>query len=192
MRISRRTTLSILVAAAAAALSPTSANAQFIASDGGITDWTDPGIIVPLPEDNLGYLGRAAARQFIWSDLGGDEVNGPNGNFDIRQFRVTSGHDDLCFLVEFADVGTSFGDGAPMVQLALDFDQVADSGTKSFADTETTDLPTDAAWEYLIATDFGPEAAEQTTFLTVHNPFGGSSDSGSSHLIAESNILEAC
>ena len=124
--------------------------------DGALTEWS---MAQPITV-NLAHIGRNSAQEgeYIWRDRPGDErtdfVN-PDPRVDLVQFRITADENYLYFLAVMSDIDQTSGDGAPMVQIAVDVDRVSDSGQTWFGGWADTRVNSSAAWEYLITTRFG-------------------------------------
>lgn len=125
--------------------------------DGALTEWmTD----VPLPPANNGHVMRNVAYEgeFIWNDAQGDERTdfaNPDTRVDIVEMRVTGDASNLYFLFRMRDIDQATGNGAPMVQIAVDTDRVPGSGEVWFGGFADTRVNSSAAWERLITTRFG-------------------------------------
>ncbi|HEV8325625.1 MAG TPA: lamin tail domain-containing protein [Myxococcota bacterium] len=178
-----------LVASAALAVAPTAA-AHTIVVDGAATDW-----VMAQPTNlNTGHIGRNATGQgeYVWNDPTGDErtdfapgAGMPDAAVDIDQVAITADAANLYVIVRMADVTTTSGSGAPMVELAIDTDGVAGSGTLFFRGLADTDVAADAAWEFLIQTRFGSGSASPS----VWNAAGVDVAAGALEVISDTNNL---
>lgn len=113
--------------------------AHGVAVDGDGGDWT--GTFTP----HGGYA--EAAGEWGWR---AEDANG------IQELRATADKSYVYFLVRLADVPTARGDGAPLVQIAVDTDQKPGSGQTVFAGFTRTRLADGPAnWERLVRTTFG-------------------------------------
>ncbi|MGB9872890.1 MAG: hypothetical protein ACPLYD_14690, partial [Anaerolineae bacterium] len=170
-------TLSLLLglAAVVAVMAGMSAShpalAHPVTADGAITDWmTD----VPLPPVNNGHVMRNSAYEgeFIWNDAQGDERTdfaNPDTRVDVVEMRVTGDTSNLYFLIRMRDIDQSTGNGAPMVQIAVDVDQVSGSGQVWFGGFADTQVNPSAAWERLITTRFGSGNSDLRVWDTSWN-----------------------
>jgi hypothetical protein len=135
---------------------PATAGARTVTVDGDPAEWT----LTAPGQANLAHLARSAAAEgeWVWVDVVGDERTdfaAPDGRVDLREVRITGDETNLCFLARFSDIDQATGNGAPLLEIAIDVDGVAGSGEDNlagFADTTVTEL---ARWERLIATRFG-------------------------------------
>jgi hypothetical protein len=133
--------------------------------DGDPSEWT-----LPAPADfNTGHIVRSASEQgaFVWTDAIGDERTdfaSPDARVDMTEVAITADATNLYVLVRMADLDLETGDGAPQVQLALDLDQLDGSGQVFMANFADTQVPSSAAWEFLVATRFGSGNNDLTVF----------------------------
>jgi cysteine-rich repeat protein len=143
------------------------ARAHSVTVDGDPSDWFG----APLAVSNVGRLvsNGTYAGEFVWTDraldtLSTDPFENPDLRCDLLDFAVTADAKYLYVRARLNDVppeGLS-GDGAPMLQVALDLDNVDGSGEewmRSSADT----LVSGARWEYLLQTRFGSAVASGNT-----------------------------
>jgi len=161
------------------------AQAHPVTVDGNAADWT---LALP-PVDNLGHIARNSQGEgeYVWRDAAGDERTDfpDSGNADILQFRVTLDDQYLYFLVELSNVTTPTGDGAPQVQVAIDFDGIANSGQSWLGSLCDTQVSAAAAWEYLVVTRFGSGTAP-AVYDTGWNEIGA----GGPQAVLAGNIIE--
>ncbi|MBU1537188.1 thrombospondin type 3 repeat-containing protein, partial [Myxococcota bacterium] len=128
--------------------------------DGDPSEWT-----LPAPgQANLGHIVRDTSGngEFVWADAQGDERTNfaaPDGRVDIKEVRVTADDTNLYFLITFTSLDIESGDGAPMVQIAMDFNRTPGSGEAYFGGNSDTMVSGDAQWEWLISTMFGSGAS---------------------------------
>ncbi len=109
------------------------------AADGDPADW--PG----APPPGGGY--DPVAGEWIWRAT---DTSAP-----LQEFRVTADETYVYFLVRLAEVKAARGEGAPLVQIAVDTDRRQDSGQSVFAGlTESRLAAGPANWERLIRTSF--------------------------------------
>ena len=135
------------------------ARAHPVTVNGSSADWLAR---APL-FDNTGLIARSATDEgeYIWADRAGDERTdfaSPDQRVDMTQVRFTATPTTLYALVKLAAFGVASGDGAPMIQIAIDTDGVSGSGDANLvagADTQVADV---AQWEYLLQTRFGSGA----------------------------------
>lgn len=122
------------------ALAVLPARGHGVAVDGDPGDWS--GAAPP----GGGY--DAAAGEWVWRAA---EPNAP-----LQEFRVTADTTYIYCLVRLADIPAARGDGAPLIQIAVDTDLKPDSGQTVFVGFSGTRLaPGVADWERLIRTSFG-------------------------------------
>jgi hypothetical protein len=132
------------------------ASAHPVTVNGSSADWQAR---APAFE-NTGIVTRNAAEdgEYNWSDRAQDEridFASPDPRVDMTNVRFTADATNLYGLVKLAALVVSSGDGAPMIQVAIDTDGVAGSGDVEMvagADTQVADV---AEWEYLLQTRFG-------------------------------------
>jgi MYXO-CTERM domain-containing protein len=141
--------------------------AHTITVDGDPSEWDVAGWEMDAPsQDNLGHIGRDLVDQgqYIWTDAARDERTvftdpSPDPRVDLIEFRITSDLTDLYFLARFTDIpagpGRHYGDGAPLVQIAVDADRAPASGASWFRGYADTEVSRAAYWEDLLSTGFG-------------------------------------
>ncbi len=113
--------------------------AHGVAVDGDPADWTG----APLPGG--GY--DPVSGEWIWQAT---DAAAP-----LQEFRVTADETYVYFLVRLADIKAARGEGAPLVQIAVDTDHRQDSGQSVFAGLTRSRLAAGPAnWERLIRTSF--------------------------------------
>ena len=118
-----------------------------------------PGEWVCSPPANLdaGHLGRVGAvGEYSWRDRPGDEridFASPDPSVDLISFQVTADPTGLSFIALMDDITVTAGDGAPMLQIAVDRTPAA--GATFLAAQSETQVSPNAAWERLIVTRFG-------------------------------------
>jgi hypothetical protein len=142
-------------------LAAPSARAHTITVDGDLTDWdarTWPA------HSNIGHIGRDPMDrgEFIWRDAAGDErtdFSSPDPQADIREFRITADPMALYFCVKMEDITITTGNGAPMVQIAIDLDRVAGSGQLDLGPLTDTKVGQGGRWERLLVTGLGSGTA---------------------------------
>jgi hypothetical protein len=154
---------------------PAGTAAHPVTVDGDPADW-----VVPAPIGvNVGRLGSTGeyAGEYIWADRSADERTDLNGGaadprVDLLEFAVTADQTYLYFRAKLNALvdGQLYGDGAPMLQVAIDLapgdgNGVADLG--GFADTKVSPS---ALWEFLVQTRFG-SAAPPVGGIVTANPF---------------------
>ena len=130
--------------------------AHSITVDAGTGDWT----MAAPTQGNLGHIGRNGSNQgeYVWNDVTGDErtnFSNPDPRVDLAEFRVTADTTNLYFLAVMNDIDQASGNGAPMVQIAIDTDRQNGSGEIYFAGFADTQVGADAQWEYLLTSRFG-------------------------------------
>jgi hypothetical protein len=167
-------------------LLPAPVQAHSITVDGDPSDWDPSGYAMDPPTtDDTGHIGRDSSSQgqYIWKDTTGDESTSgsdPDTNYDLTEFRVTAGSDDVYFLAEFSDVTD---DVKPYLAIAVDSDQ---DGTGNLGDPDgsETSVSTDARWERWIVVN-----KNNTGYYTE----GGSpawTDAGSSSMSVTNDAIE--
>ena len=114
-------------------------SAHGVAVDGDPADWTG------APPPGGGY--DPVAGEWIW--------RAADPTAAIQEFRVTADATYVYFLVRLAEVNAARGEGAPLVQIAVDTDRRQDSGQSVFAGLTGSRLAAGPAnWERLIRTSF--------------------------------------
>jgi hypothetical protein len=138
-------------------LAAPSVRAHTITVDGNLTDWDARS----WPAySNVGHVARGPLErgEFVWRDAAGDErtdFSSPDPQADIREFRITADPTALYLCVKLEDVTTVTGNGAPMVQVAIDLDRVSGSGQSFLGGSADTQVGSEARWEFLVTTCFG-------------------------------------
>ncbi|MBC7228602.1 MAG: DUF11 domain-containing protein [Thermoflexales bacterium] len=138
-------------------------------TDGALTEWT---MAQPITV-NLAHIGRNSAQEgeYIWRDMPGDErtdFGSPDTRVDLLQFRITADETNLYFLAVMNNIDQATGNGAPMVQIAVDTTRDG-SGNLFFGGNATTTVSAQAAWEYLITTRFGSGNSDLRVWDTSWN-----------------------
>ena len=136
------------------------ARAHPVTVNGAAADWFARAPVF----DNTGLIARTATEEgeYIWADRPGDERTdfaSPDQRVDMTQVRFTATSTNLYALVKLAALEVASGNGAPMIQIAIDRDGVSGSGEANLvagADTQVADV---AEWEYLLQTRFGTGAS---------------------------------
>ena len=154
----------------AALLTPWNASSHPVVVDGQPGEW------LTSPPTNLdaGHLGRVGAvGEYTWRDRPGDERTdfaNPDPTADLISFQATADPLGLSFIALFDDIAVTSGDGAPMLQIAVD--RTPASGTTFFAGQSETEVSPDAAWERLIVTRFGSGNARPAVLNETFAPVG--------------------
>ncbi len=135
------------------------AHAHPVTIDGDAADW-----FATAEGTDLGRVVRNAAQngELVWTDATGDERTDfatPDGQGDLSLFAVTTDATTLYILAVFPAATTLTGDGAPMVQVAIDMDGAVGSGSTAFFGLADTDVGGAVAWEALVRTSFGSGGA---------------------------------
>ncbi|MBK8267065.1 MAG: hypothetical protein IPK83_01660, partial [Planctomycetes bacterium] len=122
----------------------------------GANDW----ILAAPGSDNLGHIGRDTAfqGQYIWRDRQADErtdFSNPDAQQDLLEFRVTGDSSNIYFYARMRDLVSSSGFGATGIQIAIDTDRSAGSGTEFFGGFADTTVNDSARWERLLITRLG-------------------------------------
>jgi hypothetical protein len=169
---------------------PGLANARTILVDGSATDWDPtgwemdaPALHAPtpgVPTVNVGHVARDLQDQgeYIWSDRPNDERKdfGTDSRVDLIEFRVTGDQNNLYFMAQMRDIDQTTGNGAPMVQIAIDTNQTSLVGNSYFwghwqsgmgvdANTQVDDA---ARWEWLVTTMFGSGSNNLRVFNSAY------------------------
>ncbi len=133
-----------------------------IVADGDSSDWP---VVLPTGP-NTGHVVRTAAHEgvYVWRDALGDHRTDLGNTIDIHTFAVTASATHLHFLVT---LGPNVAASRPQIQIAIDTDQVPNSGQLLFANYADTNVHPAAAWEFLIATRFGTAATRPAVFNTA-------------------------
>ena len=111
---------------------------------------------VGVDGDGADWIGTPTAQGGYDTQAGewGWRANDPA--YPLQEFRVTGDSVYLYCLVKLAEVRTARGEGAPLLQVAVDTDQQPGSGQTVFPGFTPTRLAPGAAnWERLIRTAFG-------------------------------------
>jgi hypothetical protein len=168
-RVCPRALVSLFLGIVSLLLSVGPAGAHPVTVDGSASDWL---IVVPA-RPNIGFIARSGSiGEYVWLDSGSDERTdlGNSASCDIRDLRITADSTYLYVLARWTIVDVPSGDGAPMLQLAIDLDGISSSGALWFAGYGDTQVSAAAAWEYLIMTRFGsgnPPAVYNTSYVNV-------------------------
>ena len=137
-------------------LMPLTAFAHGVTVDGSPADW------VGKPPTN-GY--DPASGEWLW--------RAPSSTNAIQEMRVTGDAGYLYLLVRLNELRANTGDGAPLVQVAVDTDRQPNSGASVFAGlTSTRLMPSVATWERLVRTSFGKNQARPAVLDTNFNDVG--------------------
>lgn len=141
------------------------AHAHPVTVDGDPSDWLGRAPVSP----NTAIVARDASGdgELVWADPTGDERTDfadPDGRVDMVAFATTADATNLYFRVDLANVDLVSGNGAPQIQIALDLDQVSESGQPFLAAFSDTQVPAAAEWEYLVQTRFGSGNADLSIF----------------------------
>ena len=130
-----------------------------ITVDGDPSEWT--GTAPSTANTSVYSAGTAGSpvgyNEWIWTDANDDERTdfGTDSRVNIVEVRVSGDNDNIYFLFKMEDIDLDNGDGAPLVQISVDKDMDG-TGTDWLAENSDTKVPTDALWEHLIYTKFGP------------------------------------
>jgi hypothetical protein len=187
----------LAVVIAALPLGATLAVAHSVAVDGDPTDWT----VVAPPNLNTGHIDRDVELQgeYVWLDNPGDErtdFGSPDDpSIDLLEFRVTADDTYLCFNAILSDIidGSATGDGAPMVQIAIDLDRQAGSGQVSLGGYADTQIHPDAAWEYLVLTRFGSNTETPKVLDTAWIDLVNGNTASATNVISDvTDAIEIC
>lgn len=128
-----------VIVLSAALASATLVSAHGVAVDGDPADWTG------VPPPGGGY--DPVAGEWIWQAT--DTIT------PLQEFRVTADETYVYFLVRLAEIKAARGEGAPLVQIAVDTDRRQDSGQSVFVGLTRSRLAAGPAnWERLIRTSF--------------------------------------
>lgn len=173
-----------------------------ITVDGSDTDWAafGTGSCPALPASNSGSsldgihvdcgLGLNGGTEWVWTDASGDERTDfatPDSRVDITQFRVTADATNIYFLIRMTDISQATGNGAPMIQIAVDTTQSAGDGTLNLAGNSTAMVGIDAAWEHLLFTRFGSGIAGVGVY---DEGFASLQTTGSAAISMENDLIE--
>ncbi|MCX6024876.1 MAG: lamin tail domain-containing protein [Chloroflexi bacterium] len=121
--------------------------------DADLSDWD----LVAPAQANLGHIARDPdeAGEYIWRDAAGDERTdfaSPDRRVDLRELRITGDANSLYILASMGDIDITTGDGAPMLQVAVD--TTPSGGGTWFGRGAGTQVNPLAAWERLLVTRF--------------------------------------
>ncbi len=152
---------------------PSIAHAHPIVVDGDASDWFG----TPANHVDLGRVARDALQrgEMVWLDATGDERTdfaSPDGQADLGLFAVTADATHVYFLAVFPSATTLTGNGAPMVQVAIDGDGAP--GQRDFVGSADTQVSPEAAWEVLVQSRFGSGAATAAIYTPGLTPSPGS------------------
>lgn len=179
--------LSLLFCLLISAYPATSARAHTITVDGSMADWSPR---LGPTTSNLGHVARdpGEAGEFVWQDAAGDErtdFGSPNLAADITEVRLTADATALYCCVKLANITTTTGTGAPMVQVAIDLDRATGSGQSYLGGFADTRVGPDAWWEYLVMTRFG-SGSPPIVYDSAFTPVG----TGTSAISAGTDAIE--
>ena len=179
--------------AAVLALIPFSVAAHPITVDGTDTDW-----LAATPDTtDLGWISRGVSGwgEYVWKDSGGAERGdlGPNGalgrdpEVDLTEVRITGDATNLYIMARFTDLTITSGHGVVQLQIAVDLDRQELSGetrflvgTDSFGTSRQDSLISpDAAWEFLVITQFATGTDDGTSCEAPLRVFWGGGGSQS-------------
>ena len=148
------------------------ASAHPITVDGTSADWFNRS---PLADDS-GLVARNNLEQgeYTWRDRALDERTAflsPDPRVDITAVRYSGTATDLNLLVKVASLSSiTTGDGAPQVQIAIDLDRVAGSGTNDFVAGADTQVASAARWEFLLQSRFGSANSSVAVWPSAAGP----------------------
>lgn len=199
MKQNRAMTLLLGLAMLAGLFVSANAIAHPITIDGTIGDWfetspiTKPGA---YPNPNTGQVARSPAQsgEYIWRDIYNDQrvitsTATITHDVDLRTFRVTGDATNLYLHLNVATVFNISGPKAPEFQIAIDS---APGGNTNLINDAATINP-NAAWEYLIQTNFSTNGAAgnppiNTVAPIVHPMIGPGSNAGTAGKFKGSGI----
>ena len=148
--------VSALILLLALGLTPLTAHAHGVTVDGNPADWL-------AKPPTTGY--DPGSGEWMW------RASSPGDA--IQEMRVTGDASYLYLLVRLGELHATTGDGAPLVQIAVDTDRQPNSGASVFAGlTSTRLMPSVATWERLIRTSFGKNQARPAVLDTNFNDVG--------------------
>lgn len=111
---------------------------------------------VGVDGDGADWTGTPTAQGGYDTEAGEWGWRAADAAYPVQEFRVTGDSVYLYCLVKLAEVRAARGEGAPLVQIAVDTDQQPNSGQTVFPGfTPTRLVPGPANWERLIRTSFG-------------------------------------
>ncbi len=152
-----RVIITLCLVVLALSLFVSAASAHGVTVDGNPADW------VGKPPTANGY--DPASGEWIWRAASPGEA--------IQELRVTGDGNYAYLLVRLADLRANTGDGAPLVQIAVDTDRQPNSGASVFAGlTSTRLMPSVATWERLVHTSLGKNQARPAVLDTNFNDVG--------------------
>jgi len=135
-----------------------------------------PGDWLTSPPTNLdaGHLGRLGlVGEYTWRDRSQDERTdfaNPDPSVDLLSFQVTADPAGLSCMALFNDITVASGDGAPMLQIAVD--RTPGSGATLLSAQCETQVSPAAAWERLIVTRFGSGNSAPSVLDETFAPVG--------------------
>ncbi len=171
------------------------ARAREITPDAQWDDWVDPAYPWAMMQEdqiNIGQIDRDPMweGEYVWSDDLNDtrtDLSNPETNADLLAFRVTADRENLYFIARMQDITVTSGDGAPMLQIAIDTDQVAESGQTWFGGlAETQVLSPTANWEALVTTLFGSGSPQ----VRLYHPDWSTETVGEEAISASNEVIE--
>jgi uncharacterized repeat protein (TIGR01451 family) len=202
MKRNRVTALALSLAMLAGLWLSAHAVAHNVTIDGSIGDWfetastTVPGSITKPGTVNLntGQVARNPAQQgeIIWRDVFNDHrviTSTPTitRDVDLRTFRATGDSANLYLYLNVDSVHNLSGPKAPEFQVAID---TAPGGNTNLI-TDSATISSNAAWEYLLQTQFSINGVSGTTNAVpplVHAAAGGNSSAGASGVLKGAGI----
>lgn len=129
-------------------------------ADSSRAEWFGKGPSTP----NIGVIARdtAGRGEFVWSDAKRDQrivsTSGSTGvitrEADLVKFNVTADTGNLYFLAKLERYSGLSNN--PPVELMISIDTDHSSGQTALPDSVATNVASDAAWEYVIQTQFAP------------------------------------
>ncbi len=118
--------------------------------DASPSDWNTS--LLPSNENSYCY----GSGEFVWRDKVGDEITyfyNPDPNVDLVELRITSDDNYLYMLLVFNNLTISTGDGAPLIEIAIDY--ISGTGETSLASFIDYSVKSDHAWERLVVSTLG-------------------------------------
>ncbi|HJZ49210.1 MAG TPA: hypothetical protein VKE41_18660, partial [Roseiflexaceae bacterium] len=191
MKRNRVTALLLSLALLAGLWASSNALAHLVTIDGVLGDWFETGSITKPGTVNLntGQVARNPAQQgeFIWRDVFNDHrvitsTTTITRDVDLRTFRATGDSANLYLYLNVGSVNNLSGPKAPEFQVAID---TAPGGNTNLINDPAT-ISTNAAWEYLVQTQFSTNGVSGTTNSVpplVHAAGGGSSNTGTAGVL---------
>ncbi len=144
-----------------------------ITVDGDGSDWANlgngncpvapgvnSGVVLTVTDSDCGLAD--AGTEYVWTDAVGDErtdFSTPDTRVDITELRINGDENNLYFLIRMNNIDQGTGNGAPQVQIAIDTDKIAGSGTEWLGGNSDTQVDNSARWEHLVLTRFGSSNA---------------------------------